>query len=62
MVVITLVHGTSLLKRDRKRNPLRPADIFVVIHPNPLEKSAVVEHATKGWRDGDQYHLIFDVA
>jgi len=42
--------------------PLHPADILVVIHPNPLEKSAVVTHATSGDRDGDQYHLIFDVA
>jgi len=42
--------------------PLRPADILVVLHPNPLGKSALVEHATPGGRDGDQYHLIFDVA
>jgi hypothetical protein len=41
--------------------PLRPADIFVVIHPNPVEKSALVEHATKGCRESDQYRLIFDV-
>jgi hypothetical protein len=41
--------------------PLRPADILVVIHPNPLEKSAVVTHATTGDHDGDQYHLVFDV-
>ena len=41
--------------------PLRPADILVVLHPNPLEKSAVVEHATTGDREGSQYHLIFDV-
>ena len=41
--------------------PLRPADILVVLHPNPVEKSAVVTHATPGDRDGDQYHLIFDV-
>src|SRR6266516_4617943 len=38
--------------------PLRPADILVVIHPNPLEKSAVVTHATTGDRDGDQYNLV----
>ena len=41
--------------------PLRPADILVVLHPNPLGKSALVEHATTGGRDGSQYHLIFDV-
>jgi hypothetical protein len=40
---------------------LRPADILVVIHPNPVGKSAVVAHATKGCRDGYQYHLVFDV-
>ena len=44
-----------------KTAPLRPADILVVIHPNPVDKTALVEHATKGWRDGSQYHLIFDV-
>jgi hypothetical protein len=42
--------------------PLRPADILAVLHPNPVEKSAVVTHATPGDRDGDQYHLIFDIA
>lgn len=41
--------------------PLRPADILVVIHPNPIGKTALVEHATNGGRDGDQYHLVFDV-
>ena len=41
--------------------PLRPADILVVLHPDPVGKSALVEHATNGSRDGDQYHLIFDV-
>ena len=41
--------------------PLQPADILVVLHPNPVEKSAVVTHATTGNRDGDQYRLIFDV-
>jgi hypothetical protein len=42
--------------------PLRPADILVVLHPNPVGKSAVVTHATTGDREGDHYHLIFDVA
>jgi hypothetical protein len=41
--------------------PLRPADILVVINPNPVGKSALVEHATKRLRDGYQYQLIFDV-
>ena len=40
---------------------LQPADILVVLHPNPVGKSAVVTHATTGDRDGDQYHLVFDV-
>ena len=42
--------------------PLRPADILVVLHPNPVGKTALVEHATTGDPDGYQYHLIFDVA
>ena len=42
--------------------PLRLADILVVIHPNPVGKSALVEHATKGFRDSYQYHLIFETA
>ena len=56
-------HARYFAAQERpKVVPLRPADILVVIHPNPVGKSALVEHATKGWRDGDQYHLIFDVA
>ncbi len=56
-------HARYFAAQERpKVAPLRPADILVVIHPNPVGKSALVEHATKGWRDGDQYHLIFDVA
>jgi hypothetical protein len=56
-------HARYFAAQERpKVAPLRPADILVVIHPDPVGKSAVVEHATKGWRDGDQYHLIFDVA
>ena len=31
--------------------PLRPADIFVVIHPNPVGKSALVAHAIKGYSE-----------
>jgi hypothetical protein len=44
-----------------KTAPLRPADLFVVIHPNPVSKTALVEHAPQGCRNGYQYHLIFDV-
>ena len=68
--IITLIgdgghqyHARYVAAQERPTmEPLRPADILVVIHPNPVGKSALVEHATKGWRDGDQYHLIFDVA
>ena len=45
-----------------KTAPVRPADLFVVIHPNPVSKTALVEHAPQGCRNGYQYHLIFDVA
>ena len=55
-------HARYVAAQERpKVEPLRPADILVVIHPNPVGKSALVEHATKGWREGYQYHLIFDV-
>ena len=67
--ILTLIGGGGTHYRARygaadewsEVAPLRLADILVVIHPNPLEKSAVVTHATTGDRDGDQYHLIFDV-
>jgi hypothetical protein len=42
--------------------PVRPADLFVVMHPNPVRQTALVEHAPQGCRNGYQYHLIFDVA
>jgi hypothetical protein len=67
--MITLIGGGGHHYRARyfaaqerpKVEPLRPADILMVIHPNPMGKSALVEHAPKGCRDGYQYHLIFDV-
>jgi hypothetical protein len=45
---------------DPNVQPLRPADILVVIHPNPSGKSVLVEHATKRFQDSSQYHLIFE--
>ena len=45
-----------------KTAPVRPADLFVVMHPNPVRQTALVEHAPQGCRNGYQYHLIFDVA
>ena len=68
--MITLIGGGGTHYRARyfaaeewsAVEPLRPADILVVIHPNPVGKSALVEHAITGDRDGYQYHLIFDVA
>ena len=68
--IVTLIGGGGTHYRARyvaaedwsEVEPLRPADILVVIHSNPDGKSAVVTHATTGDRDGDQYHLIFDVA
>ena len=66
--IITLIGGGGNQYRARyfsaqdrpNVEPLRPADILVVIHPNPVGKSALVEHATKGFRDSYQYHLIFE--
>jgi len=66
--IITLMEGGGnecrarcFAAQDRPNvEPLRPADILVVIHPNPVGKSALVEHATKGFRDSYQYHLIFE--
>ena len=53
--VITLIGGGGTQYRARyvaaedwsAVAPLRPADILVVLHPNPLGKSALVEHAPK---------------
>ena len=45
-----------------KTAPVRPADLFVVLHPNPVSQTVLVEHAPQGCRNGYQYHLIFDVA
>src|SRR5215471_16337812 len=61
--IITLIGGGGHHYRARyfaaqerpKVEPLRPADILMVIHPNPVGKSALVEHAPKGCRDGYQY-------
>jgi hypothetical protein len=67
--IITLIGGGGHHYRARyiaaedgsEVDPLRPADILVVIHPIPVSKTALVEHAPQGCRNGYQYHLIFDV-
>ena len=45
---------------DPTVQPLRPADILVVMHPHPSGKSVVVEHATKRSQNSSHYHLMFE--
>jgi hypothetical protein len=42
--------------------PVQPADLLVVLPPNPVGQSVLVDHAPHGVRNGYQYHLIFDIA
>ena len=45
---------------DPNVQPLRPADILVVVHAMPSGTSVLVEHATQRSQDSSQYHLMFE--